>query len=81
MMVVTVYTAGPGCQRCKATTRRLEALGIAFTEVRIDDFIAEAAKFLGMSTAPIVCVSTPAGERFWDGFRPDQIDSLLTEVA
>ena len=76
MMVVTVYTAGPGCQRCRATTRRLEALNIAFTEVRIDDTIAEAAKFLGMSTAPIVCTSGPDGESWWDGYRPDRIDAL-----
>lgn len=75
-LIVTVYTAGPGCQRCIATTRRMKDRGIEFTEVQIDEFITEAAKFLGMSTAPIVCVSTPSGDQHWDGYRPDRIDAL-----
>lgn len=79
-MIVTVYTAGRGCQRCIATTRRMKERGIEFTEVQLDAFTIEAAKFLGMSTAPIVVVQThptaPA-ELYWDGYRPDRIDALV----
>ncbi|RIT33772.1 glutaredoxin family protein [Mycobacteroides abscessus] len=82
-LTVTVYTAGPSCQPCKATLRHLDRLGIAYTTVSIDsdDAIREAAIELGMKTAPIVCVATAAGEDHSDGYRPDRIDALVTEAA
>lgn len=74
--IVTVYTAGPSCMACRQTKRHLEKLGIPFVESQITEVIAEAAKFLGLSTAPIVCVSAQSGELTWDGYRPDRIDAL-----
>lgn len=77
-MIVTVYTS-PGCPGCNATKTRLKKLGIAFTESTLDPFSVEAAKFLGMSQAPIVVVQLAAdgsAEQWWDGYRPDRIDAL-----
>lgn len=77
-VVVTVYTSGPGCQACTLTKRHLDKRGIAYTEVAIDSSpgIFDAAQFLGFTTAPIVCASTPDGEQAWDGYRPDRINAL-----
>ncbi|OHU48128.1 glutaredoxin domain-containing protein [Mycobacteroides chelonae] len=82
-LTVTVYTAGPSCQPCKATLRHLDRLGIDYTTVPIDsdDAIREAAIELGMKTAPIVCVATPDGEDHWDGYRPDKLDALAKAAA
>ena len=77
-MTVTVYTSGPACQACRLTKRRLDQAGITFTEIPIDSDpnIVEAAQYLGLRTAPIVCASTDDGELCWDGYRPDRIDAL-----
>lgn len=82
-LTVTVYTAGPSCQPCRMTLRHLDRLGIAYTTIPIDsdDAIREAAIELGLRTAPIVCVATPAGEDHWDGYRPDKLDALTAEAA
>ncbi len=75
--VVTVYT-GPSCQACTLTKKHLARRGVEFTEIPLDsdDGILAAAQELGLSTAPVVCASTPDGEVFWDGYRPDRIDQL-----
>jgi len=81
--MVTVYTSGPGCKACTLTKRHLEKRGIAFSEVPIDsdDNILAAADELGLRAAPIVCVTTWAGEKpvndYWDGYRPDRIDAIV----
>ncbi|WP_260971881.1 glutaredoxin family protein [Mycolicibacterium llatzerense] len=80
-MIVTVYSAGPSCMACRQTKRHLDKRGIPFTEVQIDETISEAAQFLGLRTAPIVCVSRPEGETYWDGYRPDSIDALTTATT
>lgn len=79
--IVTVYSAGPSCMACRQTKRHLDKRGITYTEHGIDEFVSTAAQYLGLSTAPIVCVSLPvsAGERreeFWDGYRPDRLDAI-----
>jgi glutaredoxin-like protein NrdH len=81
-LTVTVYTSGPSCAACTMTKRHLTRRGIPFTEVAIDsdEGITAAAIELDLRTAPIVCASTAAGEEFWDGYRPDRIDALLTEA-
>lgn len=75
---VTVYTTGPGCMACRQTKRHLDRRGIAYTEVAIDsdDKILAAIRYLGFTTAPVVCTATSAGEDAWDGYRPDRIDAL-----
>lgn len=84
MIAVTVYTAGPSCMACTQTKRHLDRRGIPYTEVAIDsdDKIREAAIELGLSTAPIVCVSIDGDEGcLWDGYRPDRIDELAKGAA
>lgn len=76
ILVVTVYTTGPGCQACRMTKKRLDQNGITYTEVPIHDDDREAIDYLGFRTAPVVCASTPTGETSWDGYRPDRIDAL-----
>lgn len=76
---VSVYTAGPGCMACVQTKRHLDKLGIAYTELPIDDDDNRAAALeLGFRTAPVV-VAQHSGEwewQAWDGYRPDRIDAL-----
>jgi glutaredoxin-like protein NrdH len=76
---ITVYTAGPGCQPCNLTRRHLDRRGLLYTEVPIgsDDNITEAALYLGLRSAPIVCVGI---DECWDGYRPDRIDALASAV-
>ena len=76
ILVVTVYTTGPGCQACRMTKKRLDQNGITYTEVPIHDDDREAIDYLGFRTAPVVCASTPTVETSWDGYRPDRIDAL-----
>lgn len=82
-LTVTVYTSGPSCMSCTQTKRHLDKRGIAYTEVPIDsdDAIANAAIELGMTTAPIVCVSINGDEQYWDGYRPDRIDEIARKAA
>lgn len=78
--VVTVYTR-PGCQPCAATKRDLRRLAIPFTEEPITEGQAEAARYLGITEAPIVCASTEhRGEEMWGGYRPDRISRLVYPV-
>lgn len=77
-MTVTVYTTGPSCMACRMTKRRLDDIGIRYTEIPIDsdDKIYEAISELGFTTAPVVLAATSIGEQSWDGYRPDRIDAL-----
>lgn len=76
MRIVTVYTSGPSCQACVLTKRHLDRRGIAYTEKAIDAGDAEAATYLGYTTAPVVCVSVDGVESSWSGYRPDRIDKI-----
>lgn len=84
MTVVTVYSTGPSCQRCRLTCQRLDALGIRYDLVDIHaEHNAAVRAFLvdelGYREAPIV----EAGDECWSGFRPDRIDALASglEIA
>lgn len=83
MIVVTVYTFGPGCMACQQTKRHLTKRGIKFTEQPIGDDSQLYAAFdeLGFTTAPVVCASVDGDERYWDGYRPDRIDQLANGVT
>lgn len=72
-MTITVYSK-PACVQCTATTRALEAKGIAFDVVDLteDDDAMERVTDLGYRQAPVVI----AGEAHWSGFRPDLIGTL-----
>ncbi|KJR06063.1 glutaredoxin family protein [Gordonia sihwensis] len=77
-MTITVYTK-PGCQPCRMTIRRLDALGIDYTVVDIsrDDAARDYVMALGYQQAPVVV----AGDTHWSGFRPERIKSLTKEGA
>ena len=72
-MTVTVYSK-PACVQCTATTRALDAKGIAYTLVDLtQDAVAMAQELaMGYRQAPVVI----AGEQHWTGFRPDMIGRL-----
>lgn len=75
--MVTVYTA-PACRGCIATKRHLDKIGVPYTEVAIDsdEQITAAAIELGLSIAPIVCVSDGDEGYCFDGYRPDRLNEL-----
>lgn len=72
-MTVTVYSK-PACVQCTATTRALDAKGIAYSVVDLtQDAVALAeVTALGYRQAPVVI----AGDAHWTGFRPDMIGRL-----
>ena len=72
-MSITVYSK-PACVQCTATTRALDARGLAYQLVDLTEDTAamEMVTQLGYRQAPVVV----AGEAHWAGFRPDMIGSL-----
>ena len=72
-MSITVYSK-PACVQCTATTRALEARGLAYQLIDLteDDSAMELVTSLGYRQAPVVV----AGTAHWAGFRPDMIGSL-----
>ena len=72
-MTVTVYSK-PACVQCTATTRALDARGIAYQLVDLTQDAVAMAQVLAMGyrQAPVV----GAGEAHWTGFRPDMIGRL-----
>lgn len=72
-MTITVYSK-PACVQCTATTRALEARGLAYQLIDLteDDGAMELVTSLGYRQAPVVI----AGEAHWAGFRPDMIGTL-----
>lgn len=72
-MSIVVYSK-PACVQCTATTRALDAQGIAYDLI---DLTADAAALvrvqeMGYRQAPVVV----AGDLHWAGFRPDMIGRL-----
>ena len=72
-MTVTVYSK-PACVQCTATTRALDAKGVAYDVIDLtqDAAAMEMVQALGYRQAPVVI----AGEEHWAGFRPDMIGRL-----
>ena len=72
-MTITVYSK-PACVQCTATTRALEARGLAYQLIDLteDDAAMELVTSMGYRQAPVVV----AGEAHWAGFRPDMIGTL-----
>ena len=72
-MTITVYSK-PACVQCTATTRALEARGLAYQLIDLteDDDAMELVTSMGYRQAPVVV----AGEAHWAGFRPDMIGGL-----
>jgi len=75
---VTVYTR-PGCQPCRASKRKLDSLGVEYTEVDIlqDPESRDYILSLGHKAAPVVTVFTgSAGLHHWSGYKPERLEAL-----
>lgn len=72
-MPITVYSK-PACVQCTATTRALDARGIAYSIIDLteDSDAMERVMAMGYRQAPVVV----AGDAHWAGFRPDMIGRL-----
>lgn len=72
-MTITVYSK-PACVQCTATTRALDARGLAYEVIDLSEDSAALQKVqdMGYRQAPVVV----AGESHWVGFRPDMIARL-----
>lgn len=73
MADLTIY-GSPGCQGCKATIRKAEALGLSYGYVDVSIEIDAAARLVadGHKSLPVVY----AGAEVWTGFRPDLLDKI-----
>ncbi|AEJ31139.1 MULTISPECIES: glutaredoxin-like protein NrdH [Leuconostoc] len=71
---VTVYTKY-NCVQCKMTKKFLEAQGVPFKEINIEDDTkyVEALKADGFRQTPVVSV---AGMPKFSGFRPDVLKKI-----
>ncbi|MDQ2067594.1 glutaredoxin-like protein NrdH [Xinfangfangia sp. CPCC 101601] len=76
--MITVYSK-PACVQCTATTRALEAKGLAYTviDLTLDEAAMAKVTELGYRQAPVVM----AGAQHWAGFRPDLIGGLAVTSA
>ncbi|CUH77552.1 Glutaredoxin-like protein NrdH [Tritonibacter multivorans] len=74
-MSVIVYSK-PACVQCTATTRAMDAKGIAYDVVDLTEDANAMTRVteLGYRQAPVVI----AGEDHWSGFRPDMIARLAS---
>lgn len=72
-MSIVVYSK-PACVQCTATTRALDAQGIAYDliDLTADDAALLRVQEMGYRQAPVVV----AGDLHWAGFRPDMIGRL-----
>lgn len=69
----------PACVQCKASARKLDALGVAFEYVDLaaDGEALARVRALGHRQAPVVLVVDGGGrEEAWSGHRPDRLDTL-----
>lgn len=70
---ITVY-GRPNCVQCNATYRALDAKGINYIKLDLNEYEDMATKFRnqGHMQAPVVVVESD----LWSGFRPDKISQL-----
>lgn len=80
--VVTVYSQ-PGCQPCRATHKRLQALGVdhSYIDVTQEPEALDTIKALGYATTPVVQVTCPVPNAkpvtvSWSGMRYDAMNAL-----
>jgi glutaredoxin-like protein NrdH len=71
----------PGCQPCRATRRKLQQLGVPFTEVSADMHLGYL-RSLGYASAPVIEVDCGGGATaHWSGYRPDLILELSETLS
>lgn len=76
-MNIQIYS-NPNCVQCEQTKRYLAGQDIEFEEHQISEHpeIQAFAAEKGFMSAPIVI----AGERFWSGFRFEQLRDLVRQL-
>lgn len=78
--MITIYTTGPSCQRCRLTKEVMDQAGLTYLEVDIRentaarDYVVEELRY---TEAPVVVVDD---QDHWSGFRPDQIKRLAEQI-
>jgi len=78
---ITIYTTGPSCGKCHMTKLMLDAKGILYNEVNINEDPAAAEYVtaeLGYSTAPVVVVDD---DDHWCDLRPDHIERIAARLT
>ncbi|QJD50471.1 NrdH-like glutaredoxin [Mycobacterium phage Chris] len=75
--MITVYTTGPACYKCKLTKDALSKAGVEYTELPADQAPADVAA--GHMVAPIV-VDNLTGA-VWSDFRRDLIKAAIEARA
>lgn len=75
--MITVYSK-PNCMQCTFTKNYLADKGVEFKEIDIttDPAAIDHIKSLGFQAVPVV--EAPGKEPFF-GFRPDQLEALITK--
>lgn len=70
---ITVY-GKPGCQGCKATTKKLDNLELPYQylDISVNEVAHQEVKSLGYSGVPVVV--TNSGH--WAGYSPDRLKGL-----
>ena len=68
----------PGCMPCKATVRKREKCGVAFTLVDVtqDEAAMADLKARDIAQTPAVIATVGGKEFVWSGHRPDDIEAL-----
>ncbi|AJK27387.1 NrdH [Mycobacterium phage Kratio] len=75
--MITIYTTGPECYKCKLTKDRFEKAGVAVNEIQLDQVDKSVtAQFMaaGHTSAPVVVDELT---ETWSDMRPDKIRAAL----
>ena len=90
--MITLYSTGPSCMKCRMTLRNMEGKGIIPDEVLMTapGFTAPAdvqpiidQLTTEKGSAPIVVVRDDSGQmvEWWNDFRPDKITALADQLS
>lgn len=73
-MNIKLYSK-PSCMQCDFTKKRLDQLGLEYEtlDVTVDPVALEEVQAMGFQGLPVVVAE---GREPWQGFRPDELDSL-----
>ncbi|AHB79601.1 NrdH-like glutaredoxin [Mycobacterium phage Validus] len=79
--MLTIYTTGPGCHKCKLTKDAFDKAGVEYAEVRLDESpeLAETFRAAGHMVAPVV--NDRLLDATWSDFRRDLITASIKARA
>ncbi|AOZ61398.1 NrdH-like glutaredoxin [Mycobacterium phage DrHayes] len=80
--MLTIYTTGPECYKCKLTKDAFDKAGVAYAEVRLDQADESvAAKFIAAGHAHAPVVVDEHTNTMWSDFRRDMITAAIKARA